>query len=267
MRSDSVGEPPTSFADPASSSVDTITLAGEFRCGKTQLSHTLCVTAQIPNQTNAQGKVVFIDTGALVPLFSAEDQGKKFPLTSANNGYTPAENTFRPERIAQIAHRFELEPDDVLQNIMVARAYTSDHQLDLLNQVPGLMASDRFALLIVDSSTALFRVDYVGRGELAERQQRLSKFMSNLMKVAEQFNVAIWVTNQMTATPDGAAMFVTDPKKPIGGNIMAHASTTRLYLRKGRAEQRICKIVDSPELPEMEATFEINEKGVTDPKD
>mmetsp|Transcript_15808 Transcript_15808/g.64575 ORF Transcript_15808/g.64575 Transcript_15808/m.64575 type:complete len:240 (+) Transcript_15808:595-1314(+) len=239
MRSDSVGEPPTSFADPASSSVDTITLAGEFRCGKTQLSHTLCVTAQIPNQTNAQGKVVFIDT----------------------------ENTFRPERIAQIAHRFELEPDDVLQNIMVARAYTSDHQLDLLNQVPGLMASDRFALLIVDSSTALFRVDYVGRGELAERQQRLSKFMSNLMKVAEQFNVAIWVTNQMTATPDGAAMFVTDPKKPIGGNIMAHASTTRLYLRKGRAEQRICKIVDSPELPEMEATFEINEKGVTDPKD
>mmetsp|Transcript_15810 Transcript_15810/g.64583 ORF Transcript_15810/g.64583 Transcript_15810/m.64583 type:complete len:254 (+) Transcript_15810:595-1356(+) len=221
MRSDSVGEPPTSFADPASSSVDTITLAGEFRCGKTQLSHTLCVTAQIPNQTNAQGKVVFIDT----------------------------ENTFRPERIAQIAHRFELEPDDVLQNIMVARAYTSDHQLDLLNQVPGLMASDRFALLIVDSSTALFRVDYVGRGELAERQQRLSKFMSNLMKVAEQFNVAIWVTNQMTATPDGAAMFVTDPKKPIGGNIMAHASTTRLYLRKGRAEQRICKIVDSPELP------------------
>jgi meiotic recombination protein DMC1 len=144
---------------------------GEFRCGKTQLSHTMCVTAQMPRDAGGgNGRVAFIDT----------------------------ENTFRPERIVEIAQRFELDPDDVLDNIMVARAYTSEHQIELLDHVAARMASDRFALLIVDSATALFRVDFSGRGELADRQQKLNRFMSSLAKISEQFGVAVWITNQGT---------------------------------------------------------------------
>lgn len=143
---------------------------GEYRCGKTQISHTLCVTAQLgSNVGGGNGRVAFIDT----------------------------ENTFRPERIVEIANRFEIDPDDVLDNIVVARAYTSEHQVDLLNHVAARMASDRFALLIVDSATALFRVDFSGRGELADRQQKLNRFMSSLTKIAEQFGVAVWITNQV----------------------------------------------------------------------
>lgn len=211
---------------------------GEFRCGKTQLSHTLCVTAQLPlDSGGGNGRVAFIDT----------------------------ENTFRPERIQEICTRFDLNSDDVLDNILVARAYTSEHQADLLDHVAARMAADRFALLIVDSATALFRVDYTGRGELATRQQKLNQFMSSLTKIAEQFNVAVWITNQVMSTPDAMA-FAAD-KKPIGGHVMAHASTTRLALRKGRGEQRICKIFDSPLLPEAEATFAIGEGGICDPSD
>ena len=140
---------------------------------------------------------------------------------------------FRPERIVDIANRFDLDADAVLDNILVARAYTSEHQIELLSQVAARMVSDQFALLIVDSATALFRVDFSGRGELSERQQKLNRFMSNLTKIAEQFNIAVWITNQVMATPDSSAMFVSDPKKPIGGHVMAHASTTRLSLRKG----------------------------------
>jgi DNA repair protein RAD51 len=81
-----------------------------------------------------------------------------------------------------------------------------------------------------------------------------------------QFGVAVVVTNQVVACVDGAAMF-GPTSKPIGGNIMAHASTTRLSLRKGRGETRICKIFDSPCLPESEATFAINPDGIGDAKD
>jgi len=95
---------------------------------------------------------------------------------------------------------------------------------------------------IVDSVTALFRVEFSGRGELAERQQKLGVYLSKLMKLAEEYNVAVLITNQVVSDPGGAAMFVADAKKPIGGHILAHASTTRLYLRKGRGEQRVCKV-------------------------
>lgn len=161
---------------------------GEFRCGKTQLSHTLCVTAQLAHEDGGgDGRVAFIDT----------------------------ENTFRPERILEICERFNLDADEVLENILVARAYTSEHQVDLLDHVAAQMASTRFALLIVDSATALFRVDFTGRGELSERQQKLNRFMSSLTKIAEQFSVAVWITNQVMSTPDAMA-FAAD-KKPIGG--------------------------------------------------
>jgi RecA/RadA recombinase len=144
-----------------------------FSCPQ-QVCHTLCVTAQLSSETGGgNGRVAFIDT----------------------------ENTFRPERIVEIAQRFELDPEDVLDNIVIARAYTSEHQVELLDHVAARMASDRFALLIVDSATALFRVDFTGRGELADRQQKLNRFLSALTKIAEQFGVAVFITNQVMSTP------------------------------------------------------------------
>lgn len=210
---------------------------GEFRTGKTQLCHTLAVTCQLPiDQGGGMGKCLWIDT----------------------------EGTFRTERIIPIAERFGLDPNEVMDNIAYARAYNTDHQAQLLVTASAMMAESRYALLIVDSSTNLYRTDYSGRGELSARQMHLGQFLRNLQRLADEFGIAVVITNQVVAQVDGASMFVSDPKKPIGGNIMAHASQTRLYLRKGRGETRICKIYDSPSLPESEATFQISNQGIID---
>lgn len=214
---------------------------GEFRTGKTQLCHTLAVTCQLPmGAGGGGGKCMYIDT----------------------------EGTFRPERLVACAQRFGLDPDTVLDNVAYARAYNSDHQSGLLTQASAMMSDSKYALLIVDSATALYRTDFSGRGELSARQMHLARFLRTLLRLADEFGVAVVITNQVVAQVDGAsAMFNADPKKPIGGNIMAHASTTRLYLRKGRGEQRICKIYDSPCLPEAEAVFAINADGIGDASD
>ena len=215
-------------------------LFGEFRTGKSQLCHTLAVTCQLPiDMGGAEGKCLYIDT----------------------------EGTFRPERLLAVAERYGLCGNDVLDNVAYARAYNSDHQSQLLVQASAMMAESRYALIIVDSSTALYRTDYSGRGELSSRQMHLARFLRMLLRLSDEFGVAVVITNQVVAQVDGAAMFAADPKKPIGGNIMAHASTTRLYLRKGRGEQRICKIYDSPCLPESECVFAINADGIGDAKD
>ena len=211
---------------------------GEFRTGKTQLAHTLAVTAQLPRaQGGGQGKVLYIDT----------------------------EGTFRPERIKQIAKRYELDSDEVLSNIMVGRSHTVDGIFTLLQQAAGAMIEDQFSLLIVDSIMARFRVDYHGRGELSERQQVLGRLLSKIIKISEQFNIAVYITNQVMADPGGGMSYAIDPKKPIGGHILAHASTTRLFLRKGKGEQRVCKMWDSPCIPEGEAVFQLSDGGVVDP--
>lgn len=215
---------------------------GEFRTGKTQLSHTLSVTTQLPGANNyGGGKVVYIDT----------------------------ENTFRPDRLRPIADRFNLDQSAVLDNVMYARAYTSEHQMELLDHVAAKFHEEPgiFKLLIVDSIMALFRVDFSGRGELADRQQKLAQMLSRLQKISEEYNVAVFLTNQMTADPGASMSFQADPKKPIGGHILAHASTTRIYLRKGRGELRIAKIFDSPDMPESEATFSITNGGIMDARD
>jgi DNA repair protein RAD51 len=210
---------------------------GEFRTGKTQICHQLCVTCQLPvDQGGAEGKALYIDT----------------------------ENTFRPSRILAIAERYGLSGDDVLENIAHAKAYNSDHQMSLLKKACEMMSESRFALVVVDSATALYRTDYSGRGELSARQMHLAKFLRTLARIADEFGVAVVITNQVVAQVDGGSMFTPDPKKPIGGNIMAHASTTRLSLRKGRGELRVCKVYDSPCLPESEATFAISTNGITD---
>jgi len=215
-------------------------LFGEFRTGKSQLCHTIAVTCQLPfDHGGAEGKCLYIDT----------------------------QGTFRPERLLAVAERYGLQGSDVLDNVACARAYNSEHQMTLLSQAAAMMTESRYAVVVVDSATACFRTDYSGRGELSERQVNLNQFLRALQKLADEFGVAVVVTNQVVAQVDGAAMFNADPKKPIGGNIMAHACTTRLSLRKGRGEQRVCKVYDSPCLPEGEAIFAINADGVGDVKD
>ncbi|XP_013414947.1 DNA repair protein RAD51 homolog 1 [Lingula anatina] len=213
---------------------------GEFRTGKTQLCHQLAVTCQLPiDMGGGEGKCLYIDS----------------------------EGTFRPERLLAVAEKYGLSGSDVLDNVAYARAYNTDHQTQLLIQAAAMMAESRYSLLIVDSATALYRTDYSGRGELSARQMHLARFLRTLLRLSDEFGVAVVITNQVVAQVDGAAMFSADPKKPIGGNIIAHASTTRLYLRKGRGETRICKIYDSPCLPEAEAMFAIYADGIGDSKD
>jgi DNA repair protein RAD51 len=173
----------------------------------------------------------------------------------------------RPTRLHAVAERYGLNVNEVLDNVAYARAYNVDHQHHLLIQAAAMMAESRFSLLIVDSLTALYRTDFSGRGELGARQMHLAKFLRNLQRLADEFGVAVVITNQVVAQVDGGAMFSADTKKPIGGNIVAHASTTRLALRKGRGTQRICKIADSPCLPEADAIFCIAPEGITDPTD
>ncbi|XP_039036471.1 meiotic recombination protein DMC1 homolog [Hibiscus syriacus] len=207
---------------------------GEFRSGKTQLAHTLCVSTQLPtNMRGGNGKVAYIDT----------------------------EGTFRPDRVIPIAERFGMDPGAVLDNIVYARAYTYEHQYNLLLGLAAKMSEEPFRLLIVDSVIALFRVDFTGRGELAERQQKLAQMLSRLTKIAEEFNVAVYMTNQVIADP-GGGVFISDPKKPAGGHVLAHAATIRLMFRKGKGEQRVCKVFDAPNLPEAEAiSFDYNSRG------
>jgi len=215
-------------------------LFGEFRTGKSQICHTLAVTCQLPfDMGGGEGKCLYIDT----------------------------EGTFRPVRLLAVANRYGLSGEEVLDNVAYARAYNSDHQLQLLTQAAAMMCETRFSLLIVDSATALYRTDFLGRGELSSRQTHLAKFMRQLQRLADEFGIAVVITNQVVAQVDGgpSAMFNPDPKKPIGGNIIAHASTTRISLKKGRAETRIAKIYDSPCLPESDTLFAIKEDGIGDP--
>ena len=169
-------------------------------------------------------------------------------------------------RIAQIAERFGVDPETTQDNITYARAVNSEHQMELLNKVSEFFVNNEYRLLIVDSIMALFRVDYVGRGELNERQQKLNQFLSKLTHVAEEFNVAVLMTNQVQSDPGASALFAgADGRKPVGGHILAHASATRILLRKGRGEERVARIQDSPDCPEREATYVITNGGINDP--
>ena len=208
---------------------------GAFGSGKSQLGFTLAVRTQLPiDMGGANGKSVFVDT----------------------------EGTFRPERIRQIANGLGLNPESVLKNIFVARAFNSDHQILLLDKVNEMIKNgEPIRLIVIDSLTAHFRAEFAGRGQLADRQQKLNKYLHNLMKLAESQNIAVYVTNQVMANP---GMMFGDPTTPIGGNIVGHASTYRIYLRRGKKGSRVAKLIDSPNLPDNETIFFVTAKGVVD---
>ena len=209
---------------------------GQYGSGKTQIAHQLAVNVQLINDGTGKDPVaVFIDT----------------------------ENTFRPERIIQFAKFLNLDPDKILKNIKVARAYNSDHQMLLAEKVEDLIKKQglNVKLIVMDSLTAHFRAEFVGRGTLADRQQKLNKHMHVLMRIADAHNLCVYCTNQVMARPD---MFFGDPIEAIGGNIVAHNSTFRVYLRKGKKGSRVAKLVDSPSMPDGECAFYITTDGIKD---
>lgn len=208
---------------------------GEYGSGKSQLCHQLCVNVQLPPERGGlNGGALYIDT----------------------------ENTFRTERIVQMARNLGLDPEQVVKNIIYAEAYTSDHQMFLLENADEVIKKNGIRLIIVDSLTAHFRSEYLGREMLAERQQKLNKHMHKLIRLARAFNAAAVVTNQVMAKPD---VFFGNAVYPVGGHIVGHTSHTRVFLRKSaRGPVRIARLVSSPYLPEGEAVFRITENGVED---
>lgn len=178
--------------------------------------------------------------------------------------FIDGESTFRPERIIQIAKGLGLDPTKTLKNIITARAFNSDHQMLLAEKAEEIVKKENIKLIIVDSLTAHFRADFSGRGELADRQQKLNKHMHTLMKLASTYNLCVYVTNQVSADP---AMFFGDPTKAIGGNIVGHNSQTRVYLRKGKKGTRVAKLIDSPYLADGECCFMVTDEGIKDVKE
>lgn len=207
---------------------------GANASGKTQLSLQLAVNVQKDEDEGGIGRsCLFIDN----------------------------EKTFRPERIRQIAEGEDMDPSEVLENIHVAQAYSSDHQMLLVDEAGELIEEKDVGLVIVDSLTGRFRSEYAGRGSLADRQQKLNKHLHKLQEWSALHNLAVLVTNQVMSNP---GMMFGDPTTPIGGNIVGHQSTTRLYLRKGKKDKRIARLVDSPSQPEGEAVFKITKEGIKD---
>ncbi|MEW6295615.1 MAG: DNA repair and recombination protein RadA [Candidatus Diapherotrites archaeon] len=170
-------------------------------------------------------------------------------------------NSFRPERIIAIAKHLKLDSEKVLKNIYVARAFNSDHQMLLAEKAPDLLKEKNIKLIIVDSLTSQFRAEFIGRGQLSDRQQKLNKHMHTLMRMAEMNNIAVLVTNQVMQNP---GILFGDPTTPIGGEIVSHNSKTRIYLRKSKEDKRVAKLVDSPSLPDGEALFRVTENGIED---
>jgi DNA repair protein RadA len=208
---------------------------GEYGSGKSQVCHQLCVNVQLPVEKGGlAGGVLYIDT----------------------------ENTFRLERIVQMATHLGLNPEEVVKNIIYAEAYTSDHQMFLLENSDEIIKANNIKLIIVDSLMAHFRSEYIGREMLASRQQKLNKHMHKLNALARAFNAVAVVTNQVMSKPD---QFFGDALHPVGGNIVGHTSQTRVYLRRAsKGEVRIARLVSSPYLPDGEEILKVTTNGIED---
>ena len=209
-------------------------LIGEFGAGKTQICHMICATVQLPmERCGLNGGAIYVDT----------------------------EGTFRPERMSQIAEGMNLDPKDILKNIIIGRAFNSDHQMLMVDKIDEMIKERNIRLVILDSLVSHFRAEYLGRESLPERQQKLNSHLHRLLRIAEIYNIAVVVTNQVVASPDA---FFGPQDKPAGGNIVAHLSTNRVFIRKGKRNLRIARIIDSPYLPDSECVFAVSEKGIED---
>jgi DNA repair protein RadA len=207
---------------------------GRYGSGKSQIAFQLAVNVQQPKDKGGlEGGCLFVDT----------------------------ENTFRPERVKQIAELRGLDADQMLKNIRVARAYNADHQMVLVEKAAEMLEKENIKLIIIDSLTSRFRSDFAGRGTLADRQQKLNKHLHTLQKWADLYDLAVYVTNQVMDNP---GLMFGDPTTPIGGHVLGHQSTYRLYLRKSKEDKRIARLVDSPCMPEGEVIFRVTEKGIED---
>ena len=207
---------------------------GQFGSGKTQLGHQLAVNCQRPfGEGGLEGHTLYIDT----------------------------ENTFRPERVAQMARGLDLDPVEVLKTIHVAKAFNSHHQMLLIDKAEELAKDIPIRLIIVDSIISHFRSEFVGRGTLADRQQKLNRHLHDIMKLADLNNAVAVIMNQVQSRPD---VFFGDPTAPSGGHILGHTATFRVYLRKSKGSKRIARLIDSPNLPEGEAVISVLEEGIRD---
>jgi DNA repair protein RadA len=207
---------------------------GRFASGKSQLGFQLTVNAQLPK-----------DKGGL-------DGGVLFIYT---------EGTFRPERIESIAKAAGIDSKKALENIVVVRATTTEQQILTIERADKLIQERNIKLIVVDSLMALFRSEFVGRGALNERQGKVNQHLHKLQMLADKYKLAIYITNQVMDNP---GILFGDPTTPIGGNILAHAATTRLYLKKSKEEKRIVRLVDSPNMPEGECVMKITPDGIKD---
>lgn len=207
---------------------------GRFASGKTQIGFQLSVNAQQPRgKGGMEGSVLFLDT----------------------------EGTFRPERVKSIAEAVGMDPEKALENIIVVRVTSTEQQMLTAERAAKLIMEKNVKLIVVDSLTALFRAEFIGRGALGERQQKLNQHIHKLQTLADKYNLAVYITNQVMDNP---GILFGDPTTPIGGNVLAHAATTRLYLKKSKEDKRIIRLVDSPNMPEGECIIKITPNGIKD---
>ncbi len=207
---------------------------GKYASGKSQIGFQLCVNVQLPQgKGGLEGKVLFVDT----------------------------EGTFRPERIDQIAKASGMDPKAVLENIFVSRVESTEKQILTIERADKLIREQNIKLIVVDSLMSLFRAEFIGRGALGERQQKLNVHVHKLQHLADTYDLAVYMTNQVMDNP---GILFGDPTTPVGGNIVAHAATTRLYIRKSKEEKRIIRLVDSPNMPEGECVIKITPDGIKD---
>jgi DNA repair protein RadA len=205
-------------------------IAGEFGSGKSQLCYTICVTA---NGGSPDNGIIFVDT----------------------------ENTFRAERIHQIAESRGLDAEEIMKKIFVCRIYYSAHLEAVIRTLAKSIEQYKARLVIIDSIISLHRAEFAGRETLAERQQRLNIILHKLIRLAEIYNLAVVYTNQVQAQPD--ILFGGNSMIAAGGNIMAHASTYRIFLRKA-GHNRIATMLDSPYHAYSQVKFTIGEQGIED---
>jgi DNA repair protein RadA len=212
-------------------------LYGEFGSGKSQVCHTLCVNATLPiEEGGSNSTAIYIDT----------------------------EGTFRPERIKQIAESKGLDANEVLKKVKFCQIFNASHLELTIKNLGGEIEKHKPKLIIIDSVISLHKAEYTGRGTLAERQQKLNPMLHHVIKLAEMYNVAFVMTNQVIANPD--TTYGVDPVKPSGGNIIGHVSTYRIYLRRS-GKNRMARIIDSPYHPYSDVKFKVTENGVEDLSD